>query len=71
MLRVGEILGLTWDNVHVEEADIARDDAYVYVDKEFQRASIKAIEALDKKERHARVSIHTAEFKDAADTEDA
>lgn len=49
-LRVGEILGLTWDNVHVEDADIARDDAYVFVDKELQRASIKAIEALDKKD---------------------
>ena len=47
---MGEILGLTWDNVHVEEADIARDDAYVYVDKELQRASIKAIEVLDKKD---------------------
>ena len=26
-LRVGEILGLTWDNVHISDADIAADNA--------------------------------------------
>ena len=49
-LRVGEISGLTWDNVHIEDKDIANDDAYIFVDKELQRASVKAIEALDKKD---------------------
>lgn len=49
-LRVGEILGLTWDNVHIDKKDIARDDAYVYVEKELQRASVKAIEVLDQKD---------------------
>ncbi len=49
-LRIGEILGLTWDNMHIEKKDIARDDAYVYVEKELQRASVKAIEVLDQKD---------------------
>ena len=45
-LRIGEILGLTWDNVHISDAEIAADDAYVYVDKELTRASKRAIETL-------------------------
>ena len=49
-LRIGEILGLTWDNVHIDNKDIVRDDAYVYIDKELQRASLKAIKALDEKD---------------------
>lgn len=49
-LRIGEILGLTWDNVHIEDKDIANDDAYVYVDKELSRASKATIELLDEKD---------------------
>lgn len=49
-LRVGEALGLTWDNVHISNDEIARDDAHIVVDKELQRASLKAIEALDEKD---------------------
>lgn len=49
-MREGEILGLTWDNVHISDDDIARDDAYVYVDKELQRASKRSLETLDKKD---------------------
>lgn len=49
-LRVGEILGLSWDNVHIGEQSIANDDAYVHIDKELQRASIKAIDALEEKD---------------------
>lgn len=49
-MRVGEILGLTWDNVHISDSDIASDNAYVYVDKELARASKRAIESLNKKE---------------------
>lgn len=49
-LRIGEILGLTWDNVHIDDGDIARDDAYVYIDKELQRASLEAIKTLDQKD---------------------
>lgn len=49
-LRIGEILGLTWDNVHISDDDIARDDAYIYVDKELTRASKRAIEMLGEKD---------------------
>ena len=49
-MREGEILGLTWDNVHISDDDISRDDAYVYIDKELQRASKRSLETLDKKD---------------------
>lgn len=45
-LRLGEILGLTWDNVHISDADIAADDAWIYIDKELVRATQRAIEML-------------------------
>jgi len=45
-LRIGEILGLTWDNVHITEEDISNDNAYVYIDKELSRASKRAIEMI-------------------------
>lgn len=49
-LRIGEILGLTWNNVHVEDEDIAADDAYIYIDKELARCSKQAIETLGEKD---------------------
>ena len=49
-LRMGEILGLTWENVHISDEDIAADNAYVYVDKELTRASKRAIETLGEKD---------------------
>lgn len=49
-LRMGEILGLTWDNVHISDEDIAADNAFVYIDKELTRASKQAIEMLGKKD---------------------
>lgn len=49
-LRMGEILGLTWDNVHITDADIAKDNAYIYIDKELIRASKHAIETLAAKD---------------------
>lgn len=49
-LRMGEILGLTWDNVHISDEEIAADDAYIYVDKELARASKRAIETLNEKD---------------------
>jgi integrase len=45
-LRMGEILGLTWSNVHISDEDIADDNAYVYIDKELAQASKRAIEML-------------------------
>lgn len=49
-LRLGEILGLTWSNVHMTDADIMADNAFVYIDKELTRATLHAIDALGKKE---------------------
>lgn len=51
-LRDGEILGLTWDNVHISDDDIGKDDAHVYIDKELMRASKNVLEALDKKDAY-------------------
>ena len=52
-LRMGEILGLTWENVHISDEDIAADNAYVYIDKELTRASKRAIETLGEKDMKA------------------
>ena len=49
-LRLGEILGLTWDNVHISDADIAADDAWIYIDKELTRATQRAIDMLGEKD---------------------
>lgn len=49
-MREGEILGLPRENVHVSDEEIAADNAYVYIDRELQRASLRAINALDKKD---------------------
>lgn len=49
-LRMGEILGLTWKNVHITDEDIAADNAYVYVEAELTRASKQAIEMLGEKD---------------------
>ena len=49
-LRMGEILGLTWSNVHISDEEIAADNAYVYIDKELTRASKRAIEMLGQKD---------------------
>ena len=49
-LRMGEILGLTWNNVHISDDDIADDNAYVFIDKELTRASKRAIEMLGQKD---------------------
>ena len=46
-LRLGEILGLTWDNVHVSDDDIASNNAYIYIDRqlsEIQKDCITQIE---------------------------
>ena len=49
-LRMGEILGLTWDNVHITDENIAADNAYIFIDKELTRASKQAIEMLGQKD---------------------
>lgn len=49
-LRMGEILGLTWKNVHIEDENIATDNAYIYIEAELTRASKQAIETLGEKD---------------------
>lgn len=49
-LRMGEILGLRWKNVHIEDENIAADNAYIYIDAELTRASKQAIEMLGEKD---------------------
>lgn len=49
-LRSGEIAGLTWDKLHISDADIIADNAHVMVEQELARASKAAIEALDEKD---------------------
>lgn len=41
--RLGEILGLTWDNVHITDEDISKDDASIFIEKELARCSLKAL----------------------------
>lgn len=49
-LRLGEITGLTWDCVHISDSDIAKDDAYIIVNKELARVDQKAIDAIGEKD---------------------
>jgi len=49
-MRVGEISGLTWDNVHIADENIMADDAHVCIDKELIRCSKRSLEALDKRD---------------------
>lgn len=49
-MREGEILGLTWDMVHITEEEIANDNAYIDIKKELLRVSKRAMEKLDKKD---------------------
>lgn len=36
-MRIGEILGLTWDDIHVEPELIEQGDAYLHIGKQLQR----------------------------------
>lgn len=49
-LRMGELLGLTWDCVDISPEAIAEGTAHIYVDKELQRVRREAMDALDGKD---------------------
>lgn len=49
-MRVGEILGLTWDCVDISPESIRAGKAFVYINKELQRVSKTALSVLDKKD---------------------
>ena len=48
-LRMGEMLGLTWDCVEISDASIANGTAFVFVNKELQRVNRDALEKLNEK----------------------
>ena len=49
-LRIGELLGLTWDCVDVSENAIREGKSFIYINKELQRVSKEAIKQLDAKD---------------------
>lgn len=52
-LRMGEILGLQWQNVHIEPERVAAGEAYIRIDRELKRCSNESIDALEKVNRSA------------------
>ena len=49
-LRIGEILGLTWDNIHISDEEIARDDAHLCVEKVLWRVREDTLNVLGTEE---------------------
>ena len=49
-LRIGELLGLTWDCIDISPEAIEENRAYVYVNKELQRVTKEALKELDGKD---------------------
>ena len=49
-LRLGEMLGLTWDCINVSEDMIRAGTPYIRIEKELQRVDKKALKALAKKD---------------------
>ena len=50
-MRLGEILGLQWSNVHMDDALIVSGEAYLKVDRELRRCNNDSIEALERVNR--------------------
>lgn len=46
-MRIGEILGLTWDCVNIEEADIYQGNAFVRIEKELKRCQKQSLSDLE------------------------
>ena len=49
-VRIGELLGLTWDCIDVSEEAIAENRAYIFINKQVERVSRNAVDELDAKE---------------------
>lgn len=45
-MRIGEILGLTWDDIHIEPELVERGDAYLHIGKQLQRLKKIDIETM-------------------------
>ena len=50
-LRLGEILGLQWSNVFMDDKAIINGEAYIKIDKELSRCSNESIQALERVNR--------------------
>ena len=50
-LRIGEILGLTWDCVNLSEEALASGNASLFINKELKRCEKSSVEALEKRGR--------------------
>lgn len=50
-LRLGEILGLQWSNVFIDNSAVADGEAYIKIDRELKRCSNESIEKLEKVNR--------------------
>lgn len=49
-LRLGELVGLTWDCVDIDEETIVQRNASIYIEKELQRVSKNSLEKLENKD---------------------
>lgn len=49
-VRMGELLGLTWDCVDISDEAIAENRAYIYINKQVERVTKEALEELNLKE---------------------
>ena len=50
-MRLGEILGLQWANVHIDDGQASEETAFLRVDRELHRCSNKSIEELERVNR--------------------
>lgn len=49
-LRMGEMLGLTWDCVNISNEAMEQSDTYIYVEKELQRVKLDVLQKLNDKD---------------------
>ena len=49
-LRIGEMLGLTWDCITIDDESIRENNAQIFVNKELQRVDTETMKKLDNKE---------------------
>lgn len=57
-LRIGEMLGLTWDCIDISDESISSNDAYIIVNKELQRVNKDTMEKLGEKDVIKKISCY-------------
>lgn len=65
-LRLGEVLGLQWEHVHISDEDIANEDAHINVEWQLESVSIEALDALGNKDVHKVLPTRTTKGKKLA-----